>query len=131
MLRELGSALLLALAAPGSCDNGSDAAGAAGETSTPSPSTQCDNYADTWCNKALGCYVQLGRLDQDSLQTNVDECVQGTEARLPCASVTGVSADYDKCISQINGMSCSRWDVPQTQFGTVLPPASCNELFVF
>lgn len=131
MLRELGVALLLAAAAPGSCDNGGSSSGSAGETSTASPEAQCETYATTWCNKSFGCYVEDGRIDSDTAQTKTDECVQQIEGGLPCTSVTGVADNYDTCITQINGMACSRWNVPQTQFGSVLPPTSCNDIFVF
>lgn len=132
MLRALGFVLLLAAAGPGSCDNGgSSSDGAAGETSKPSPVTQCQTYASTWCNKSLGCYVQLGRIDADTGQTDIDECVQRIHDTLPCTGVTDVADTYDTCISQIKGMACSRWNVPQTQFGTVTPPASCDNAFVF
>ena len=132
MLRELGVALLLAAAAPGSCGSGHDSSdGAAGETSKPSPLVQCQTYASSWCNKAFGCYVEIGRIDSDTGQTKAAECMQQIADGLPCSSVTDVSANYDKCISQINGLACSRWNVPQTQFGSVLPPVSCNDAFVF
>jgi len=132
MLRELGVVLLLAAAGPGSCDKaGSSSDGAAGEASKPSPVTECQTYASTWCNKAFGCYVEVGRIDADTAQTKTDECVQQIEDTLPCTAVTAVSDDYDKCVSQINGMACSRWNVPQTQFGTVAPPVSCSDAFVY
>jgi hypothetical protein len=73
----------------------------------------------------------VGRIDQDTAQTNIDACVQQIEDLPPCRGVTDVSDTYDKCISQINGMACSRWDVPQTQFGTVARPASCTDALVF
>jgi hypothetical protein len=131
MFRAL-ALLLLAAAAPRSCgDGGSSSDGAAGEAAKPSPVAECQTYAGTWCNKAFGCYVQVGRIDQDTAQTDIDACVQQIEDRLPCTDVTDVSDSYDQCISQINGMACSRWDVPQTQFGTVTPPASCTDALVF
>ncbi len=98
MLRALGFVLLLVAAGPGSCDNGgSSSDGAAGETSKPSPVTQCQTYATTWCNKSLGCYVQLGRIDADTAQTDIDECVQRIQDGLPCTDVTDVADTYDKC----------------------------------
>jgi hypothetical protein len=45
--------------------------------------------------------------------------------------VASVSDDYDTCLSQINGMACSRWDVPATQIGTVTPPTSCDNALSF
>lgn len=131
MLRALGL-LLLAAAAPGSCDNGGASSdGAAGEPAKPSPVSECQSYASTWCSKAFGCYVEVGRIDQDTAQTNTDACVRQIDDRLPCSAVTDVSDTYDTCIAQINGMACSRWNVPQTQFGTVTPPASCTDALVF
>jgi hypothetical protein len=137
MLREVGAALLLGLIVGSGCagktDSGDDdaSAGSAGKTSKPSPVVQCQSYASTWCNKAFGCYVQVGRLDQPSLQSNVDACIGVIDNRLPCSAVTSVSSSYDTCISQIKGMPCSKWDVPQTQFATVQAPASCNEALSF
>lgn len=131
MLRALGL-MLLAAAAPGSCDNGDASSdGAAGEPAKPSPVAECQAYARAWCNKAFGCYVEVGRIAQDAAQTNIDECVQLIEERLPCSDVTDIADSYDKCIAQINGMACSRWDVPQTQFGTVTRPTSCDDALVF
>lgn len=108
-----------------------DGSGGASNQDDPSAVEQCQIYASTWCNKAFSCYVQVGRLDQDSLQSNVDQCIQLISDKLPCSDVTSTSTDYDKCISQIKGMACSRWNVPQTQFATVAPPASCDEALQF
>jgi hypothetical protein len=90
------------------------------------PVLACRTYASTWCNKAFGCYVQVGRLDESLRQGNVDTCVSIVVDKLPCSAASSLGDDYDKCISQIKGMACSKWDVPQTQFGTVRPPASCD-----
>lgn len=90
------------------------------------PVQACQTYASTWCNKAFGCYVQVGRLDEALRQSDVDSCVSVVVSKLPCSAASSLGDDYDKCISQIKGMACSKWDVPQTQFGTVRPPASCD-----
>ena len=110
--------------------------GDGGESSAPkppavSPVKQCQTYASTWCNKAFGCYVKVGRMKETDRQRNVDECTKIIVDRLPCSEVMSVSGDYDKCISQIDGMSCARWDVPTTQFGTIVPPSSCDEALSF
>jgi len=138
MLRVV--ALLLGLSLLGACsgktveeDTGEGGAPGTDTPSKPKPSPvkQCRDYATTWCNKSFGCYVQVGRLDEGSLQYNVDQCFQVIDTRLPCADVVSTSGSYDKCITQIKGMACSKWDVPQTQFGTVLPPVSCNDALSF
>src|SRR5689334_21928711 len=139
MVREVAAALLLGLVVASGCsgkvDGGDDdvAAGSAGTASKPKPSpvTECQTYASTWCNKAFGCYVQVGRLDQASLKGNVDACVGLIVEHLPCSAVTSVSSSYNTCISQIKGMACSKWNVPQTQFASVQQPASCNEALSF
>jgi hypothetical protein len=139
MVREVAAALLLGLVVASGCagkiDDGDDAgsAGSAGKTSKPKPSpmAQCQTYANTWCNKAFGCYVQVGRLDKPSLQANVDACIGVIVGRLPCSAVTSVSSSYNTCISQVKSMPCSKWDVPQTQFPTVAAPASCTDALSF
>ena len=96
-----------------------------------SPVQKCQIYASTWCNKAFGCYVKVGRMKESERQGNVDKCIQVIVDRLPCSEISSVSDDYDTCISQIEGMSCSRWDVPTTQFGAITPPTSCDTALSF
>ena len=138
MVRVFGTALLLGLVSLGACSAKTvDNDGAGGDSGMnkpppkPSPVQQCQTYASTWCTKAFGCYVQVGRIDEGSRQSNVDQCTQLIIDRLPCSATTGTGDDFDKCISQIKGMACSKWNVPQTQFGTVVPPGSCDTALSF
>ena len=132
-VRVFGAVLLAGLGFLASCAGKSvdEGAGGAANDDGPTPVEQCRKYASTWCNKAFGCYVQVGRLDQSDLQYNVDQCIQLIEDKLPCSGVVSVGEDYNKCISQIKSMACSRWNVPETQFGTVTPPDSCDEAVGF
>jgi hypothetical protein len=141
MVRAACVALLLGLSLLGACSGKTvdDEGGEGGEPSTPpvktppkpSPVKACQTYASTWCTKAFGCYVQVGRLDEGSRQYNVDECTRLIIEKLPCSDATSVGSDYDKCLTQVKGMACSKWNVPQTQFATVVPPASCDEVVLF
>ena len=139
MVRAAFVGLLLGLSMLGACsgkfeDDDEANGGAAGKPTKPakpSPPVACSNYASTWCTKAFGCYVRVGRLDENSRQYNVDECTRLIVEKLPCSAATSVGDDYDKCITQIKGMACSKWDLPQTQFGTVVPPTSCDEALAF
>ncbi|HVY30386.1 MAG TPA: hypothetical protein VHB79_27700 [Polyangiaceae bacterium] len=133
VVRVLGAAMLVGLGFLASCAGKSvdEGAGGAANDDGPSPVEQCQKYATTWCNKAFGCYVQVGRLREDELQNNVDQCIQLIEDKLPCSGVITVGDDYDKCLAQIKSMACSRWNVPETQFGTVTPPASCDNAVGF
>lgn len=134
MRRMVGAVVLVGVtsivACSGKTQRYDDGAGGAG-ADEPSAVEKCRSYASTWCNKAFGCYVEVGRLDQASLSSNVDQCTQIIEDRLPCSGVTSTTRDYDKCVSQIKTMACSRWNVPQTQFGSVTPPSSCDFIFEF
>jgi hypothetical protein len=141
MVRAACVALLLGLSLLGACSGKTvdDEGGEGGESSTPpvktppkpSPVKACQTYASTWCTKAFGCYVQVGRLDEGSRQYNVDECTRLIIEKLPCSDATSVGSDYEKCLTQVKGMACSKWNVPQTQFATVVPPASCDEVVLF
>lgn len=110
-----------------------DGEGDGGESSSPSlsPPQKCQAYAKTWCGKSFGCYVKVGRMSETDRQRNVDQCYQLIVDRLPCSEVTTIGADYDKCVSQIEGMPCSKWDVPTSQFGTIVPPTSCDTALSF
>lgn len=137
MLRRVCAGLFLGVGLLGACAGKSESSsdGEGGETSAPppkpSPVQACQTYANTWCTKAFACYVQVGRLDEGSRQANVDQCTQLIVNGLPCSAATGTTDDFDKCVSQIKGMACSKWNVPQTQFATVAPPSSCDTALSF
>ena len=138
MLRELSAVAvglcfvgLLAACSGKTVVEDDDSTGGKPTKPSQSPPQKCEAYASTWCNKAFGCYAKVGRLAQNAVKKNVDECMNIIITRLPCSEVTSVSDDYDKCISQINGTACSKWDVPTNLFGTIVPPASCDEALSF
>ena len=143
MVRAAFVGLFLGLCALGACSGKTvEEEGAGGDSGgsdkppvktppKPSPVKACQTYASTWCTKAFGCYVQVGRLDEKSRQYNVDECTRLIVERLPCSGATSVGDDYDKCLSQIKGMACSKWNVRQAQFATVVPPSSCDSVVGF
>jgi len=148
MVRAACVALLFGLSLLGACsgktegddDDDDDSGNGNGGTTSkppvktppkPSPVKACQTYASTWCVKAFGCYVQVGRIQESMRQYNVDECTRLIDEKLPCSAATAVGQTYDKCLTQVKGMACSKWDVPQTQFATVVPPASCDEVVSF
>jgi hypothetical protein len=142
MARAAFVGLLFGLCALGACSGKTvGEEGAGGDSGTdkppvktppkPSPVKACQTYASTWCTRAFACYVQVGRLDEGSRQYNVDECTRLIVKNLPCSAATSVGGDYDKCLSQIKGIACSKWDVPQAQFATVVPPSSCDSAVGF
>jgi len=102
MVREVAAALLFGLVVASGCsgktDGGDDTAsagsGSAGKPSKPKPSAvvQCQTYASTWCNKAFGCYVQVGRLNKNALQSNAATCTSVIVDHLPCSAVTSISS---------------------------------------
>jgi hypothetical protein len=130
MPRPIVAALFVALLSCPACTEGGNDDGGAGASDEPTPVEKCQDYASTWCNKSLGCYVKLGHLDESELQSNVDDCVQIVEKSASCSDVTSTSDDYPTCIKQVNGMACSSWDVAQIDFGTVRAPASCGTSFL-
>ncbi len=141
MVRVAMAGLLLGLVQLGGCagktleGDGDGGAATGGKASKPPPSaspvTQCKSLASTWCNKAFGCYVKVGRLAESQKKANVEACVNLFVQRAPCSEVTSVGGDYGTCISQINAMDCKQWNVPQEQFGTISEPVSCESALSF
>jgi len=141
MVRAAFVGLLLGVCLLGACagktEGEADATGGTGgkapvkTPAKPAAPQACNTYVSTWCVKAFGCYVQVGRLDAASRQYNVDQCTKLIEGQLPCSAATSVGGDYDQCLTQIKGMACTKWDVPQAQFATVAPPTSCDEALAF
>ena len=125
MVRALTAVLLGGLVLLGACSGQTLEDDEDDDDAIP-PAQKCQTYASTWCNKAFGCYVEVGRMKESERQRNVDQCIQVIVDKLPCSKVTSVSGDYDTCISQVEGMSCSRWDVPTSSFGTIARPESCD-----
>jgi hypothetical protein len=141
MVRVVLAALLASMSAwlcacAGTTVGGEDQDGGGGSSVAPvkpaaSPVKQCEAYASSWCNRSIGCYVQVGRLGEAAKQYNIDECKKLIISKLPCSAVQSVGETYSTCISQIKAMACSKWDVPKEQFGTVPVPPSCDEALSF
>lgn len=139
MVRVAMAGLLLGVVQLGGCagktlEEGDDVP-AGGSANKPPPSaspvTQCKSLASTWCNKAFGCYVKVGRIAESQKKANVDSCIKLFVEHAPCSEVKSVGADYNTCVSQINAMACSQWNVPQEQFGSVGEPVSCESALAF
>ena len=93
----------------------------------PSPAqAKCEGFADAWCGRALNCYVEVGRLASAGLADQLAACKRVAVAAVPCEKAVDVGPSYESCISEINAMSCERWDVPVDQLPTIQPPASCT-----
>jgi hypothetical protein len=134
MVRVALAALLLVVPL-GACagktiEEADDGPASGGKTGKPppgkSPPAQCKALATTWCNKAFGCAVKVGRMSQSLANTNTKQCIDLFVEHAPCSEVTSVGAEYGKCLSQINAMACSQWDIPQEQYGTISEPVSCE-----
>ncbi len=113
----------------GDTADGGDAGGTGGKGA--SAPAKCERYASTWCKRAFGCYVEVGRLQASALRQNVDQCYRLISERLPCAEITTIGPNYEACLAQMTRMACSSWDVPPNEFGTVTPPSSCSDVLAF
>ena len=129
----LASAFVWLSGCAGSTVGSDDDQAMGGKASAPatSPPKQCESYVGTWCTKSVGCYVKVGRLDQSALKNNVDMCKKLLIEKLPCSAVQSVGSAYPTCVSQVNAMPCSTWDVPLEKFATIAAPASCDEALSF
>jgi hypothetical protein len=104
----------------------SDTADDEEEETEVDPVAACNTYATTWCNRSLNCYAQVGRITQAEADESISGCTDVIVGSLPCSAATSVESDYDRCLSQVRGMPCSRWNVPRLSFGSVAPPTSCD-----
>ncbi|RYZ01689.1 MAG: hypothetical protein EOO73_34685 [Myxococcales bacterium] len=120
----LGMALGLSLGCSGKTEDDE-------EDEEVDPVVACNTYASTWCYRAFNCYAQVGRIQQSAVEENAAACINVIVSRFPCSAASSLGEDYDSCISQVKGMACSKWDVPQLQFATVRPPTSCDTALNF
>jgi hypothetical protein len=98
---------------------------------TKSPPQLCREYANAWCTKFFTCYVKVGRMQESEKQKNITACYDDLNERLPCAEVSSISDDFDTCVSQVNGLSCTKFDLPRTQLQSIQAPASCDGVMSF
>ncbi|HYO98565.1 MAG TPA: hypothetical protein VER33_28880 [Polyangiaceae bacterium] len=87
---------------------------------------QCEDFAETWCSRALSCAVEVGRLPAAQLERQRGNCQRILIAAVPCERAFSVTPSYNDCISGVNAMECQRWDVPEEEVATVTPPAVCQ-----
>lgn len=116
-------------------DGGMGSAGgkSGGQPNKPAASApqQCKTYVSTRCKKSFGCYVKVGRLRQQDLQYNVEQCTKLLDDGLPCSSVQSTGAGYASCLTELNAMACSSWDVEPAQFASVRLPSACDDAIYF
>jgi hypothetical protein len=93
--------------------------------SSTTPVQQCQDFANSWCGHAIGCYVEVGRLAATDESSNLDACKRVAIAAVPCDKAVAVGSTYDSCLSEVNAMPCSTWDVEPTALSTITPPTSC------
>lgn len=78
-----------------------------------SPVEKCDHLVDITCDRAVECIPTGG--------THA-ECVEEVRQQLPCGSAKSVTESYDRCVDQIDSVTC----------GTLFPnnmldlPADCS-----
>jgi hypothetical protein len=70
--------------------------------------------------------VTLGTLPQAQYASNLDVCVDTATAAAQCKRAVSVQSSYAQCLSEMESMECSRWNVPMSQLSTVPPPESCR-----
>jgi hypothetical protein len=87
----------------------------------PSPVEKCDDLVDVLCDRGVQC-----------LGGSRTECVQSVRTELPCGSARSVSASYDRCIEQLETVSCAVLfpTNPSTSQPELRLPADCMEVIL-
>ena len=96
-----------------------------GDDGKSEPTQKCEDFVNTWCGKAMGCLKELGTITEANYSSNLDACSRTGIAAANCGHAVSVGSGYDACISGVNAMACSSWDVPQSELSTVTPPSIC------
>jgi hypothetical protein len=86
----------------------------------------CEAFADAWCDRAIGCLVELGTLTQADFDAQLDVCIDVGVAAARCENAVALGPTYDECLADIDAKLCTDWDVPMSELGTVLPPDTCR-----
>lgn len=91
---------------------------------------KCEDFAHAWCSRAVNCLVQLGTLTQANASQNLSECENEALSVLPCSKAVQVSSTYDQCMSEVQSLDCSVWNVSSDKLGSVSPPTSCQKIIL-
>ena len=94
------------------------------------PEHQCEAFASTWCQQSIGCLVNVGTIPETELQLSRDQCTDIAVATIRCKKAVSIGDTYGQCISDIQSMECSMWDVPADNLGSVSPPSTCRGIVV-
>lgn len=84
---------------------------------------KCETWLATWCGRWADCWVAS---DPSINRTaTYDECRSRARSEVDCGSAVGVSATYDRCLSDIAAMTCLSVIDPN-----VPQPASCKGIIL-
>jgi hypothetical protein len=107
------------------------AVGCGGDDNDENPAvTKCHTFASTWCNATVACLVANGTLTEAARASNASVCFDTAIAAAQCKKAVSTSASYDQCLVDIKSMDCARWNVPESELGTVQPPATCQGIIL-
>jgi hypothetical protein len=74
--------------------------------------SKCHDWVAAFCARVVAC----------DPSTTPAACVSSVAANLDCGKATGVSASYDRCISELGAFDCATFD------GGNMQPASCKDV---
>jgi hypothetical protein len=94
------------------------------------PEQKCESFATTWCQQSVGCLVTLGTVPEAQRASSLETCRDVGIAALQCKKAVSVGSTYSQCISDIGGMDCATWDVPEDKYSTIQPPATCRGIVI-
>jgi hypothetical protein len=83
---------------------------------------KCEALKTEICTKYTACAAPPGQPPSITF----DECRQQVSTGLNCGLAVGVSASYDRCISETQASSCSVW----LYGGSIHQPASCEHVLL-
>ena len=113
-------AIVLAAGTVVSACGGDDAA------AKPEPEQKCESFATTWCRQSMSCLVTVGSMPEANRADSQQTCTDIAIAAVQCKKAVSVASSYAQCITDIEAMDCSIWNVPLDELSTVQPPATCQ-----
>ena len=87
---------------------------------------QCETLARAWCERLVGCLIELEDLAEDERDSSEELCQDGYTQAARCDSATSVTDQYDECVEDIDALPCSRFQDREEDEGRVSAlPRSC------
>jgi hypothetical protein len=92
--------------------------------------SECENLVMTVCDRAVVCLEQAGIVLKSKVNSTYSDCIDVALSAVPCDNASAVSNSYFRCLSDIEEIPCTTWDMPISEIFQLALPSSCMNAII-